>query len=63
MIGESINKTLNICNKEKNARSHECIFLNAHALPRAVRALSIVYILDLFQSMLGDEPNSEIPLC
>lgn len=49
--------------KEKNARSHECIFLNAHAPPRAVRAPSIVYILDLFQSMLGDEPNSEIPLC
>lgn len=33
------------------------------ALPFAVLAPSIVYSLDFFQSMSGDEPNSEIPLC
>lgn len=41
----------------------ERTFLNAHAAPWAVRARSIVYSLDLFQSMSGDEPSSEIPLC
>lgn len=34
-----------------------------HALPLAVLALSMVYRLNLFQSMSGDEPNSKIPLC
>lgn len=49
--------------KELRVHSGSLCYTQLHALPLAVLAPSIVYSLDFFQSMSGDEPNSEIPLC
>lgn len=49
--------------KELRVHNVSMRYTQLHALPLAVLAPSVVYSLDFFQSMSGDEPNFEIPLC
>lgn len=49
--------------KKLRVHSGSLCYTQLHVLPLAMLAPSIVYSLDFFQSMSGDEPNSEIPLC